>query len=136
MAHAIRLPLHISAEAKLLLLRCRLGGQSPWDDPDHRRVGEDDPALRASTNLTAALLLRQLRDLAALAEQTPPAPAGLNQRVLRAVIADQQQIHNKADRQQAAGLITLTTLRAVLIILAVTVATFSAGVWAASNLGN
>jgi hypothetical protein len=74
-------------------------------------------------------------DLAVLAEQTPPVPAGLNQRVLRAVIADQQQIHSKADRQQAAGLITLTTLRAVLIILAVTVATFSAGVWAASNLG-
>jgi hypothetical protein len=32
-------------------------------------------------------------------------------------------------------MITLSTLRAALIILAVTVATFSAGVWAASNLG-
>lgn len=73
--------------------------------------------------------------LAVLAERTPAAPAGLNQRVLRAVIADQEQIRSKADRREAAGMITLTTLRAALIILAVTVATFSAGVWAASNLG-
>ena len=78
---------------------------------------------------------QQFEDLAVLAEQTPSAPAGLNQRVLRAVIADQELIRSKADRHQTAGLITLTTLRAVLIILAVTVATFSAGVWAASNLG-
>ena len=75
-------------------------------------------------------------DLAGLAERTPAAPAGLNQRVLRAVIADQEQIRSKADRREAVGMITLTTLRAALIILAVTVATFSAGVWAASNLGN
>jgi hypothetical protein len=70
-----------------------------------------------------------------LSESVPFPPAGLNQRVLHAVIADQQQIRAKADRRQNVGMITLSTLRAALIILAVTVATFSAGVWAASNLG-
>ena len=70
-----------------------------------------------------------------LSESAPVPPAGLNRRVLRAVIADQQQIRAKADRRQNVGMITLSTLRAALIILAVTVATFSAGVWAASNLG-
>jgi len=74
-------------------------------------------------------------DLAALAERTPLAPADLNQRLLRAVIADQESRQAAASRQRVAGLITLTTLRALLIIVAVTVATFSAGVWAASILG-
>ncbi len=77
-----------------------------------------------------------LDDLVGLAERTPSAPAGLNQRVLRAVIDDQQQRRGKANRRGAVRMITLTTLRAALIILAVTVATFSAGVWAASHLGN
>jgi hypothetical protein len=75
-------------------------------------------------------------DLTGLAESAPQPPAGLNQRVLRAVIADQDQLRTAAHRQQTAGAITLTTLRAALIILAVTIVTFSAGVWAASNLGN
>jgi hypothetical protein len=51
------------------------------------------------------------------------------------VIADQEQLRTAAHRQQTASAITLTTLRAALIILAVTIVTFSAGVWAASNLG-
>jgi putative membrane protein len=50
-------------------LRCRLRGQTPWEDPDFRRAGEDTPALRGSTNLTAALLLAQLRALAALSDR-------------------------------------------------------------------
>jgi hypothetical protein len=75
-------------------------------------------------------------DLTDLAESAPQPPAGLNQRVLRAVIADQDQLRTAAHRQQTAGAITLTTLRAALIILVVTIVTFSAGVWAASNLGN
>jgi hypothetical protein len=75
-------------------------------------------------------------DLAGLTESTLQPPAGLNQRVLRAVIADQQQIRTAAHRQQTAGAITLTTLRAALIIVVVTIVTFSAGVWAATTLGN
>lgn len=75
-------------------------------------------------------------DLTGLAESAPQPPAGLNQRVLRAVIADQEQIRTAALRQQTAGKITLTTLRAVLVILVVTAVTFSAGVWAATHLGN
>ena len=75
-------------------------------------------------------------DLTGLAESAPQPPAGLNQRVLRAVIADQEQLRTAALRQQTAGKITLTTLRAVLVILVVTVVTFSAGVWAATHLGN
>ena len=75
-------------------------------------------------------------DLTSLAESTPRPPAGLNQRILRAVIADQEQVRFTTERQRTRGLITLTTLRAALIIVAVTIATFSAGVWAASNLGN
>jgi hypothetical protein len=78
---------------------------------------------------------RLFDDLAALAEQTPLAPADLNQRLLRAVIADQESRQATASRQRVAGLISLTALRAFLILLAVTVATFSAGVWAASVLG-
>lgn len=75
-------------------------------------------------------------DLAGLAESTPQPPAGLNQRLLRAVIADQAERRASVQRQQTTGLITLTTLRAVLVILVVTIVTFSAGVWAATNLGN
>ena len=75
-------------------------------------------------------------DLTVLAESAPKPPAGLNQRVLQAVIADQEQIRTAAHRKKTAGLITITTLRAALIIVAVTIATFSAGVWAASTLGN
>jgi hypothetical protein len=75
-------------------------------------------------------------DLTGLAENAPQPPAGLNQRVLRAVIADQEEIRTATHRQQTAGMITLTTLRAALIIIVVTIVTFSAGVWAASNLGN
>ena len=75
-------------------------------------------------------------DLAGLAESTPSAPAGLNQRVLRAVIADQEQLRTAATYQRTKGVITLTALRAFLVIVAVTIATFSAGVWAASILGN
>ena len=63
-------------------------------------------------------------------------PAGLNQRVLRAVIADQEQLRTAAAHQRTKGVITLTALRAFLVIMAVTIATFSAGVWAASLLGN
>lgn len=75
-------------------------------------------------------------DLAGLAERAPQPPAGLNQRVLRAVIADQEQIRTAALRHQAADKITLTTLRAALVIVVVTIVTFSAGVWAATTLGN
>ena len=50
-------------------LRCRLRGQSPWEDADYQRSGEDDAALRGSTNPTAALLLRQLQALAALSDR-------------------------------------------------------------------
>lgn len=75
-------------------------------------------------------------NLASLAESAPQPSTGLNQRVLRAVIADQEQIRTATHRQQTAGMITLTTLRAALIILVVTIVTFSAGVWAATTLGN
>jgi hypothetical protein len=75
-------------------------------------------------------------DLAGLAESTPSAPAGLNPRVLRAVIADQEQLRAAAAHQRTKGVITLTALRAILVIVAVTIATFSAGVWAASILGD
>ena len=71
-----------------------------------------------------------------LAESAPQPPTGLNQRVLRAVIADQEQLRTAAIRQHTAGKITLTTLRAVLVILVVTAVTFSAGVWAAAQFGN
>ena len=47
-------------------LRCRLRGQSPFDDADYARSGEQDAGLRGSTNMTAALLQRQLRALGAL----------------------------------------------------------------------
>lgn len=49
-------------------LRCLLRGQSPFDDADYLRSGEQDPGLRASTNPTAELLRRQLDALAALAD--------------------------------------------------------------------
>jgi hypothetical protein len=75
-------------------------------------------------------------DLTGLAESAPQPPVGLNQRVLRAVIADQQQIRTAAQRQQTAGKFTVNSLRVALVILVVTAVTFSAGVWAASNLGN
>lgn len=75
-------------------------------------------------------------DLTGLAESAPKAPAGLNQRVLRAVIADQDHVRAVTQRQQTRGMITLTTLRAALVIVVVTIVTFSAGVWAATNLGN
>lgn len=73
--------------------------------------------------------------LVSLTESSPKPSADLNQRILSAVIADQEQVRAATQRQKTRGMITLTTLRAALIILAVTVATFSAGVWAASNLG-
>lgn len=50
-------------------LRCRLRGQDPFADADYLRAGEDSPALRASTNMTAALLTAQLRALGALADR-------------------------------------------------------------------
>jgi predicted anti-sigma-YlaC factor YlaD len=75
-------------------------------------------------------------DLTSLAESTPKPSAGLNQRILRAVIADQEQVRFATQRQRTRGVITLTTLRAALVIVVVTIVTFSAGVWAASNLGN
>jgi putative membrane protein len=47
-------------------LRCILRGQDPWEDADYMRFAEDDPQLRASTNLTHALLDRQLAALVSL----------------------------------------------------------------------
>ena len=50
-------------------LRCRLRGQDPFADADYQRNGVDTPALRGSTNLTAALLGQQLQTLAALSDR-------------------------------------------------------------------
>ena len=75
-------------------------------------------------------------DLTGLAESAPTPPAGLNQRIFQAVIADQDRLRSATQRQQTRGIITLTTLRASLVIVVVTIVTFSAGVWAASTLGN
>ena len=47
-------------------LRCLLRGQDPWEDAAYLRFAEDDPELRASTNLTHALLDRQLAALVPL----------------------------------------------------------------------
>jgi putative membrane protein len=47
-------------------LRCLLRGQDPWQDADYMRFAEDDPELRGSTNLTHALLDRQLKAVAYL----------------------------------------------------------------------
>ena len=47
-------------------LRCLLRGQDPYDDADFMRFAEDEPGLRQSTNLTHALLDRQLAALVPL----------------------------------------------------------------------
>ena len=47
-------------------LRCLLRGQDPWQDVDYMRFAEDDEELRGSTNLTHALLDRQLKAVVAL----------------------------------------------------------------------
>ncbi|MFT4978708.1 MAG: putative membrane protein [Myxococcota bacterium] len=48
-------------------LRCLLRKQDPWTDADFLRHIEPDEALKGSTNLTHALLDRQMADLVALA---------------------------------------------------------------------
>ena len=48
-------------------LRCLLRGQDPYADADFLRYAEDEPGLRSSTNLTHALLDRQLAESVALA---------------------------------------------------------------------
>ena len=58
--------------------------------------------------------------LARMAEPTRLPPAGLNQRMLRAVTADQQQSRSKADRREAVGAIFLALGTAAVIFLAVT----------------
>ncbi|MEL6342718.1 MAG: bestrophin family ion channel [Myxococcota bacterium] len=47
-------------------LRCLLRKQEPYADADYRRYAEDEPGLRNSTNLTHALLDRQLAALVPL----------------------------------------------------------------------
>ncbi|MBX3273750.1 MAG: hypothetical protein KF729_26025 [Sandaracinaceae bacterium] len=47
-------------------LRCLLRGQDPFADEEVARLIEDDPALRKESNLTHALLARQLDAIAAL----------------------------------------------------------------------
>ena len=47
-------------------LRCLLRGQAPYEDADFLRFAEDEPRLRQSTNLTHALLDRQLSALVPL----------------------------------------------------------------------
>jgi putative membrane protein len=47
-------------------LRCLLRGQSPFDDPDYKRMGPNTPLHRESTNLTHLLLDEQLTELVAL----------------------------------------------------------------------
>jgi hypothetical protein len=60
--------------------------------------------------------------LAELAGQPLPTPAGLNKRVLRAVIADQQPIHSQADQRETVGLATfgITLSAAAVVLLLVT----------------
>ena len=50
-------------------LRCLLRGQDPFADEEVARLIEDDPALRKESNLTHALLSRQLDALVALEAQ-------------------------------------------------------------------
>ncbi|MFT4626102.1 MAG: putative membrane protein [Myxococcota bacterium] len=47
-------------------LRCLLRGEDPFADADYQRFGESDDAIRASTNLTHALLDRQFDALVPL----------------------------------------------------------------------
>ena len=47
-------------------LRCLLRGQTPFDDPDYKRMGPDTSLHRESTNLTHLLLDEQFTDLVAL----------------------------------------------------------------------
>lgn len=49
-------------------LRCLLRGQQPYEDTDYLRFAEDEPGLRKSTNLTHALLDRQLADLVPISD--------------------------------------------------------------------
>jgi len=69
-------------------------------------------------------------DLAGLAEQLPQPPAGLNQRLLRAVIADQEARNTTTSLQQFLRVLTLGAVSTALIILAVTITTSSS--WASS----
>lgn len=50
-------------------------------------------------------------------------PDGLNQRVLRAVIADQQLMRSQVKRRKAAGVAAFTIGTAALVILTVTITT-------------
>ena len=49
-------------------LRCLLRGQQPYEDADFLRYAEDEPGLRSSTNLTHALLDRQLAAVVRLSD--------------------------------------------------------------------
>jgi ion channel-forming bestrophin family protein len=49
-------------------LRCLLRGEAPYEDADFTRYADDEPGLRASTNLTHALLDRQLATLVPLSD--------------------------------------------------------------------
>jgi hypothetical protein len=76
--------------------------------------------------------------LAELAGQSLPTPAGLNKRVLRAVIADQQPIHSQADQRETVGLATFAislSAAAVVLLLVTTSSTWLAAIhlyWQAS----
>ena len=63
--------------------------------------------------------------LAALAEQTPAAPAGLNRRLLLAVSADQGHRQGTADQGHQYGAFALGALCAALAMVVVTITTSS-----------
>ena len=63
--------------------------------------------------------------LAALAEQTPAAPAGLNRRLLLAVSADQQHRQGTADQGHHYSTVALGAMCAALAMAVVTITTSS-----------